>query len=116
MPHNNHTAIKQGLDLLLRDFGVKLNIEKTKTHKRSNGIQIQRRRCERVYLENEMACLIAKSLVSIGPGMKAPLPKLAEFKQLHDGEVSAEPSTTVFQEALDFDEGCRATAGRSQRA
>ena len=101
---NNHTPIKQGLDLLLRDFGVKLNVEKNKTFKTSSGVQIQRRRCERVYLENEMACLIAKSLVSIGPGTKVPFSKLAEFKHHHDDEVSAEPSATVYQAALELDD------------
>ena len=53
-------------------------------------------------VKNEMACLIAKSLASIGPGTKVPFSKLAEFKQHHDDEVSAEPSAAVYQAALEL--------------
>ena len=77
-------------------------LKKPKHSKRSSGVQIQLRRCEHVYLENEMACRIAKSLVSIGPGTKVPFSKLAEFKQHHDDEVSAEPSAAVYQAALEL--------------
>ena len=99
----NYSPVKQGLEILFKDFGISMDIEKTKTHKRKKGGgDIHRRRTESVCLVNDLADLIDKSLVSVGPGAKVPFIKLEEFKELQSGEISIEPSTTVYQDALEI--------------
>ena len=34
---NNYSPVKQGLNILFKDFGISMDIEKTKTHKRKKA-------------------------------------------------------------------------------
>ena len=101
---NNYSPAKQGLGILFKDFGISMDIKKSKTLKRQkDGGDIHCRRCDSVRLVNDLAGLIDKSLVSVGPGAKVPFIKLEEFKELQSGEISTEPSATVYQKALEID-------------
>ena len=110
---NNYSPVKQGLALIFNDFGISMDIEKTKTHKRNkDGGDIYRKRCKSVRLVNVMTDLIDKSLVSVGPGAKVPYIKLEEFKELQSGGISIEPSTTVYQDALEISDTERVKINR----
>ena len=110
---NNYSPAKQGLGILFKDFGISMDIKKSKTLKRQkDGGDIHCRRCDSVRLVNDLAGLIDKSLVSVGPGAKVPFIKLEEFKELQSGEISIEPSTIVYQDALEISDTERVKINR----